>query len=465
MAVNNEQIAEQVLEAVGGKENVVTVAHCMTRLRFTLKDMGLPNEEEIKKVKGVIGVVVSGGQFQVIIGQNVPKVYAALCAIGHFQVKEGIDENIDAPKEKLTLKGVGTNILNFLSGSMVPLIPILMAAAMFKTVEMLIGPNMLGLVTAKSDLYILLEFLYNAGFYFMPVYLGYTSAKKIGATPVLGMYMGGILIAPKLLELVTAGKPFTVFGIPCSLHNYSQTVFPILLSVVVLYFVEKLLKKIIPDVLSTVFVPFLTMVIMAPISLCALAPLGSFLGDYLGIALTAFGEHGGFIAIAVVAALWEFLVMTGMHTALLMPVFAQLMAGNYDNFVLVASLTATFATYGMALGGSLRIKNKDEKSLSIGYFISGFLGGVTEPALYGLGFKYKRPFIGLMAGGILGGAYAGLMHVQVCSLGAANFLAVLRYVNAGTSNFVNAIIGLSIAFVSAAVATYLFGFTKEDLKA
>ena len=159
MAVNNERIAEQVLAAVGGKENISSVTHCMTRLRFNLKDMGLPDQEQIKKIPGVLGVVIAGGQFQVIIGQNVPKVYAALCAMGGLQVQEAIPENLDAPKEKLTPKRLGGIIMNYLAGSMTPLIPILMAAGMFKTVTTICGPTMLNILSEQSNLYILLDFL------------------------------------------------------------------------------------------------------------------------------------------------------------------------------------------------------------------------------------------------------------------------------------------------------------------
>lgn len=214
MAVNNERIAEQVLAAVGGKENISSVTHCMTRLRFNLKDMGLPDQEQIKKIPGVLGVVIAGGQFQVIIGQNVPKVYAALCAMGGLQVQEAIPENLDAPKEKLTPKRLGGIIMNYLAGSMTPLIPILMAAGMFKTVTTICGPTMLNILSEQSNLYILLDFLYDAGFYFLPVYIGYTAAKDrrfAGA----GAYLGGILIAPDLLAMVSAGATFSILASLC----------------------------------------------------------------------------------------------------------------------------------------------------------------------------------------------------------------------------------------------------------
>ncbi len=201
MAVNNEQIAKEVLAAVGGKDNVSNVAHCMTRLRFTLKDNGLPNLEEIKKIKGVLGVQISGGQFQVIIGQNVNKVYEHVCKLSDFEAQKTVEENLDAPKEKLTVKTALSKAMNILSGSITPLIPIMLVAGMFKMIVAVFGPTMLGVLSEGSDLYTLFTFIGDAGFYFMPVFLGYTSAKKMGATPVLGMLLGAILIHPTFLGM------------------------------------------------------------------------------------------------------------------------------------------------------------------------------------------------------------------------------------------------------------------------
>ncbi|MGN0974455.1 MAG: PTS transporter subunit EIIC [Gemmiger sp.] len=464
MANTNEQIAEKVLQAVGGKENVTFVTHCITRLRFNLKDMSLPDQEQIKKINGVLGVVVSGGQFQVIIGQNVPKVYAALCQIGGFQKQEAVDENLDAPKEKLTLKKAGSNILNYLAGSMTPLIPAMMAGAMFKTVQVVVGPDMLGLVSAESNLYLLCSFMYSAFFYFLPIYLGYTAAKKLNINPVMGMFAAALLLVPDFMALADSGTAFTVYGIPCQVHNYSQSVLPVILTVWVMSYVYKFLTKVIPDILSTIFVPFLTMVIMAPIELCLLAPLGSMLGDIIGNGLLAFGNVGGFIAVAIVAALWEFLVMTGMHQVLIVFGITSMMTNGVDNFVLTAGGFATWAAFGMALGAFLRLRDKDEKALALGYFVSGILGGITEPVLYGIGFKYKRPFVAMAIGGFVGGLYGGLMHVGTYVMGATNFLAVLGYVGGGTTNMINGCIGALLAMCVSAALTYFFGFTEDDLK-
>ena len=471
---DNKKIAKDILKAVGGSKNVEIATHCMTRLRLNLKDESVIDEEKVKQIPGVIGFIRSGGQNQFIIGQNVDKVFEEFCKVGDIKgVEIDADLNEDGDlserktdkQEKLTVKKVCSNILNYLAGSLTPLIPLIIAAAMFKTVQVIIGPDMLGLVSEDSDLYTLFGFVYNAGFYFFPIYLGFTAAKKLGASTVLGMFMGGILIAPEFIALATSGESFTVYGIPCMTGDYSQTVLPIILSVWVMSYVERFFNKYIPTSLRTIFSPFLTMAVMVPVSLCALAPLGNFLGVYIGAGLVAFGGVGGFIAVAVIAALWEYLVMSGMHLILAVTMITVVMSQGYENVVAPAAFCATFAAFGMALGAAYRTRDKQERALSLGYFISGILGGVTEPALYGIGFKYKRPFIGMTIGAFLGGLYAGITHVGVYVVGATNVLSVLGFVGGGKANLVNGIIAMSISLVASAVATYIIGFSgKKNVK-
>ncbi len=458
---NNKQIAENVLKAVGGKSNVTHVTHCMTRLRFNLKDESIPKDEEVKKISGVIGVVRAGGQYQIIIGQNVPKVYAGVCELTGLAAQDAISENLDAPKEKLTPKTVGMNILNYMSGSMTPLIPVMLAAAMFKTMQVLLG-DMLGLVSVEGNFYLLCTMLYNAFFYFLPIYLGSTAAKKLGASQPLGMMCAAMLLVPEFVQLAEEGASFTVYGIPAPVNSYAQTVLPIMLAVFAMSYVERFFKKIVPDVLSTIFTPFLTMVVMVPLTFCLLAPIGFWCGDLIGAGLIAFGNFGGFLAVAIVAGLWEFLVMTGMHQVLIVFGITTLMQTGCDKFVLTAGGYATWAAFGMALGAFLRIREKEEKTMALGYFISGILGGVTEPVLYGIGFKYKRPFIALIIGGFCGGLYAGITGVGTYVMGATNFLSLMAYVNGGLSNIINGCIAAAISVAVTAVLTYLIGFDKND---
>jgi PTS system beta-glucosides-specific IIC component len=451
----NEEIAKSIIDIVGGKDNISYATHCITRLRLNLNNRDSADVEQLKNVEGVLTVVENGGQIQIVIGQNVGKVYSEFVAQTGLEAQASIEENLDdAPKEKLTPQKIGSNILNYLSGSLIQLIPVLIGAAMFKTVLVVVGPDLLGWVKPEDDLYILFDFIYNAGFYFLPIYLGYACANKLGVTPILGMFMGGVLIAPGFLAIVEAGTPFTIYGIPIMVNNYTQSVLPILLSVWIMSYVEKFFKKIMPDMLTTVFTPFLTVAVMVPVSFVALAPLGSFLGnDVISPALLGLGDVAGFLAVALIAAFWPYIVISGMHQVLIVTAITIIMEQGSEGIVLVGGGCAQWAVFGMALGAFIVTKDRQEKALDMGYFASGILGGITEPTLFGVGFKYKTPFIAMSIGGALGGLYAGLTGVKTYVFGATNFLAIIGYVGGGTENLVNGIIASVLSMVVAAVGT------------
>lgn len=462
-----EKTGQAVLTAVGGAANVTSVTHCMTRLRFNLKDASVPNDDQVREIKGVIGVARAGGQYQVIIGQTVDKVYDAVCAAGDLTRNTPINENLDAnqPKEKLTWKSAGSLILNKLAGCLTPLIPMLIAASMFKMFAAVFGPSMLNLISANSDLYKVFAFVGDAGFYFFPVVLGYTASKQFGTSAIVSMFLGAIMIDPNLIKIVTAGKAFSVFGIPMSLVNYSSTVIPIILSVWIMSYVERFFKRYISEALSTILVPTLTIMVMVPVSLCLLGPAGNFIGNYICEGILAFGKMGGvpsIIAIAVIGALWEILVMTGMHLLMIttmMMIFAQ---SGHENFVTLGAVAASLSVAGMCLGTALRLKDKDQRTLAWGYLVASLIGGVTEPGLYGIAVRYKRPFIGMMIGGFCGALYAGITHITAyVMVPVANFLALTGYVGGNSVNIINGVLSGVVAFTAAAVATYLIGVESK----
>lgn len=464
MSKKNEKIALDVLNAIGGKENISYVTHCITRLRFNLKDKSIPDSDEISSLDGVIGVNVSGDQYQVIIGQNVTEVYDYLCQHAGIQKEELINENLDECKEKLNIKNAFSKTLDYMSGAMAPLLPIMTGAALFKTLQTLLGSDMLGIISAQSDFYLLCGFVYSAFFYFLPILLGYTASKRVGLNPIVGAVVGACLLVPDFVALASAeGASFSVYGIPAKLVSYGQTVIPILMIIPVTKIVYNFFNRIIPELFKILLVNFLTLLVMLPIIYCVLGPLGAYAGDLIANGLFTFGENGGFIAIAVIAATWEFIVMTGMHQALMPIVIATFMTNGVDKGVLVGSAVATFACYGMALGAFARIREKQEKSAALGYFVTGILGGVTEPTIYGIGIKYKRPFIGLIIGASIGGLYAGLTGVgQYVMVSASNFLSLLGFVGGNSSNFINAVVSCIIALIVTAIATYLIGFNKNE---
>lgn len=463
MSKQIKEMARQIIQDIGGSGNVVSITHCMTRLRFNLKDMSIPQDETIKQIAGVLGVARSGGQYQIIIGQTVNEVYDAVVAAGNLNQSAPVNEQIteDLGTKKWTWKSVGNTILNKIAGSLTPLIPMLIAASMFKMLVAVLGPTMLNVISVKSDLYQLFSLVGDAGFYFFPVAIGYTAAKQFAASPILGIFLGAIMLDPGLVKIVAAGKPFTVYGIPMHLTNYGSTVVPILLSVWIMSYVERFFNQKIPASLRTIFAPTLTIAVMLPLSLCVLGPLGGFLGEYVSKAIISFGQLGGIAAIigvGLIGALWEILVMTGMHLVLISAMITIVAQTGHDNFIMLGSIAASMAVAGMSLGASLRIKDKQEKSLAFSYFIANFIGGVTEPGLYGLAIKYRRPFLGMMIGGFAGGIYAAITHVSAyVVVPVANFMCLSGYVGGSTANLINGVISGAIALIVAAIATYMIG--------
>lgn len=455
MATNNKKIAENVLEAVGGKNNVTSAAHCMTRLRLILKDESIPNDEAVKKISGVLGVARSGGQYQIIIGTNVDKVCDEFCALTGMNKGTDVDEDLGDVKKKVTLKRIGLGIMDVLSGSLNPVIPVMLAASIFKALVAVLGPDMLGILSAESHLFTLFTFVGDAGFYFFPVLLGYTCAKKVGASPVMGIFLGGIMLHPTFMAMVDSGQTFSVYGIPCSVQNYASTLIPIVMSVWVMSKVEAFLKKHVPDNVKILVVPTLTTAIMLPIALCVLGPLGSFLGKYICNAILAFGNVAGFLGVALIAASWEFLVMTGMHHIMIAQMVMVFMSQGSEAIVSVGACLAGYGVMGMCLGMFFVLKDKEQKGLSMSYFVATLVGGVTEPGLYGVGMRWTKPFVGMAIGGFVGGLYAGLIGVTSYALvPVANFLGLTAFAGGSASNFINGIIAAVITTVVSAIATY-----------
>lgn len=466
---DNKKIAADVLGALGGKDNITFAAHCMTRLRFNLKDMELPDIDAIKKINGVIGAQISGGQFQVIIGQNVPKVYDELIKMSGLAKQESIDENLDAngAKTPLTPAAVGNAVLNYLSGSMVPMIPLLLASGMFKTIAVVLGPTMLNLIADTSDLYVLLNMLYNVTFYFIPIFLGFTAAKNNGATPMYGAFMGGVLIEPTFMQMATEGNAFSVYGIPCVPANYAQTVIPILLTVALMSVFEKFLRKHMPDSLTTVFTPLLTLALTVPFALCLLAPLGSWCGNGLAAIFEFLGAEGGIVAIiggGVLAALWLPMVITGMHVAVIMIAIANFMSTGSDGFILVATTISLWAVYGVEIATWLKLRNKEEKSQCAGYLVAQLVGGVGEPFIYGMLFRYRKLFVACMTGSFVAGAVALALHVNAYLAAAANVLNIMVFAGGGNENLIGAVIAAVAGFVVSFAVAWFFGFSEDELE-
>lgn len=461
---NYKALAETVVELVGGRDNVQTVLHCQTRLRFNLKDNGLARIDELKKTKGVLGVVQAGVQLQVVIGTMVADVYDEVCAVIGVQAQKPVEEDAaPASKEPFSFKRLGSGILDALSGSLGPVIPVITACAFFKMLTSLLGPDMLKLLSAESDVYTLLTFVGDAGFYFFPVIIGYSAAKKFNVLPVLGILLGCIMMHPTFVGMAAAGTPFSVFGLPCMVQSYGSTILPIIMSVWVMSYVEKFFNRVIPGAIRSVFAPAFTILVMLPVTLCVLGPAGAFLGNYVVGALLGLQNIAGFIGMAVIAALYPLLVMTGMHMVLISALFQVFAAQGFDGFAGPALTFASFSVMGVCIGAALRLRNKEQKALAAGFAVTAIVAGTSEPCLYGICTRYKRPFIGLVAGGFAGGLYGGITGVISANLvPSTNFLSALAFTGASAGNLINGLIGCGIAVAVAAAVTFLFGFEKDE---
>lgn len=355
--------------------------------------------------------------------------------------------------------------MDVLASCLMPLIPMLIAASLFKTIAAIIGPDMLGLVDAKDDLYVLFSFVGDAGFYFFPIMIGYTASKRFGCNPILGMFLGAIMLHPTFVALAQGEEAFTVYGIPCHVQNYSSSIIPILLSVFVFSYIERFFNKNIPEALSAVFAPTLAVAVMLPIMLCVLGPIGSIVGEYISTGLITLGDMGGImtiLAMMLIAALWEYIVMAGMHWLFITTIFMIIAEKGVESVVAPSVLLAAFTVGGMCLGATMRLHGKEQKALGISYLIAQMVGGVTEPGLYGIGVRYKRPFIGMMAGGLAAGLFAAIVGLKVYNfLPVASFLALLGFIGPDMMNMVFAIIGAVLAFVVSAAVTYLLGVDES----
>ena len=437
--------SEELLEKLKGKDGIEAAEETPAGILITLKSdepVDIGEDENIERV------VQDGTKLELIYRETGKEAAAGFLKLWNA-------------KEKLTFRLVLKKIMDVLAGSLVPLMPMLMAAAMFKTLASVLGPDMLKVLSADSDLYTLLTFVGDAGFYFFPVAVGYTSAKVLGVTPILGLFLGGILIHPTFMDLAVNETPFTVYGFPITPLNYSSTILPIILSVACMKYIELAMKKVVPEALKDVFVPFLTVAIVLPLSLCILAPAGSVIGEALCNGLISLGSRGGIVTVLTIALLgtfWEFIIMSGMHWLFISSIFVVLASAGQEAIITPMCAATAFATGGMAVGMALCTKNAKERSSCISCALAQIIGGVTEPALYGVGFKYRKPFIGLMAGCFAGSLYAGITGVIGYNfIPSAIFLCFLNYVGGTTLNLLHSIISAVIGFVVAAAVTYVIG--------
>lgn len=445
---DNKKLASAILEKVGGKENIEFLVHCMTRLRFNLKDQSLANQKEIEEIPGVLGTMIQSGQFQVIIGETVPDVYEELCKLAGIAQQQAIDENLDGNVEKKKF-GAGL-IFEVISGVFAPVVTAFAGAGVLKGLLTLFTNY--GWMANDTGVYLVLNAAADSVFYFLPFILAYTSAKKFKTNEVMALIIAGIYMYPTVLA--GAGTQISFLGINFYLVKYASSVLPIIISVWLMSYVYRWISKVTPSFLRVVVVPIVTLLVMAPLSLIVIGPIGYNVGIYVGKLFEWLFAVAPWLGGLVDGATRPLVVFTGTHMMLSPVMINNIETLGYDMLGPVHCV-ATMAAAGMCFGAFLKAKKESNKTAIFSSFISGFIG-VTEPALYGVAFRFKKPLIALMIGGGVSGAFVAMMGAKAISFAMPSIISLPVY----TGSIPTMLIGLLIAFVLTAVLTYVFGFDE-----
>ena len=455
MSKKYQKLASEILAQVGGQENVSALTHCMTRLRFTLKDESKADTNVVRNIEGVTGCVSQGGQFQVIIGTHVEEVYEEIAPIGGESSNDDNNNSQDG-------KGAVSKILDTIAGCFTPVIGALAGAGMVKAMLSLL--SVLGWIDTSGQTYTILNTIGDSVFYFLPFILAVSSAKKFKTNPYIAMAMAGVLLHPNISALKDAGEAVHFLGIPVVLASYSSSVIPILLIVWLQSYIEKFVKKITPNMIKIFFVPMVVMLICAPVGLIAFGPLGTIIGDVLASFLTWLESYGSWIVPTLIGCLCPLLVMTGMHYSLIPIRYAQMGMLGYESFLMPAMLVSNVCQGAASLAVGIKAKNKDLKTVATS---SGFtaLLGITEPALYGVNMKLKTPLYSTMIGGAVGGFYVGLMGVRNYASGGTSLLGLPTFIGENTMHsIIHESIGIAIGFAVTFIVAMIIGIKENEEK-
>ena len=454
------QTAQTILDLVGGVENINNVGHCATRLRFNLKDEDKADTDALKKTPGVVGVVQAGGQYQVVIGNEVKDVYAELTRLA--PVGGAASTDTDAVEDDT--KSLPAKVLDMIAGSFFPIVPAIAGAGMLKAVLTIL--SFTGIVANTSSTYQILNLMSDAVFYFLPVILAASAATKFRVNMFVAMSIGACLIHPTFINLVStakeAGAGLDLFGLPVSLVSYSSSVIPIMFAVWFQSFVEPFVDKHIPKVLRIFLTPLLTLAIVGIATFVVLGPLGSWVGQGLSVVFNFLDVNVPWLVPTLVGALTPLLVMTGMHYALISLGITQLTSLGYDTIAGIGMMVSNIAQGGASLAVAVRAKNVDLKALATSCGISAVCG-ITEPAMYGISLPYRKPLIAAMAGGGVAGLFLGIMGVvRYSQVSPGLFMLPALIGGDSMMNLVWGIVGCVIAFAVAFAVSFVLGVDEDQ---
>lgn len=446
---------EEIYRAVGGAENIVSLTHCVTRLRFKLKDERKVDDDQVKNIPGVMGVNHQSGQYQVIIGNAVSDYYNEIVKLGNFSTGE--DENNATEKGSLF-----DRFANFISSCMSPLIPALIGGGMIKVILIIL--TTLDFLSTNSQTYTILNAFGDAPFYFLPVELAYTASKYFKVNTMLAVSLAGIMIHPSFIGLVDAHKPIFLMGLPVTAASYSSSVIPILLVVWVMKYVEGGVDKLCPASLKSILKPLVELFVMAVLALVVIGPIGTYAGDILSALILFIQAKVSWLAMALMAAFMPLIVMTGMHWAFA-PIFLAASIAHPDSLILPAMLVANVGQGAAALAVAIKSKNKNTKQVATAASISALLAGVTEPALYGVTLKYKKPLYAAMVSGGIVGVFIGIIKLKAYAFAVPAFIALPQFINdANKLNFTYAVIAAVSSLVLTFILAYIIGFDESTSK-
>lgn len=476
MASRYDGLARIIIQNVGGKSNIISVAHCITRLRFKLKDESKANKEVLESTDGVIKVMQAGGQYQVVIGNQVNDVYDAVLEVGHLAAAGAVDEEGNAVEETSGggKKSPVSLLIDVISSTLQPTLGVMAATGIIKGLLALF--DFLGLIPAASGTYQVWYAVADGFFYFMPIVLGYTAAKKFKVNEFIGMAIGIALCYPAMvnstagtvLGTVFTGTAFemsyylTFFGIPVIMpaSGYTSSVVPIILAVAIAAPLEHWLKKVVPDVIKLFVVPFVTLIVMVPLTYLVIGPIASILCSILSLffnAIYSIPVVGGLIGGVLIGAFWQVLVIFGLHWSLVPLAMINYSLLGYD-FILSPYFCVSFAQTFVVLAIVLKTKDEKLKKIAIPAFISGIFG-VTEPAIYGVTLPKKTPFIYSCIAGAIGGAFTGLMRTRSYSIGGLGLFGLPSFIDTtgvmGLTNMIYILIAILIASVAGFAMTYV----------
>lgn len=454
--------AEDIITYCGGVSNISSVTHCATRLRLFIMDKQQVRLDEIKKLKGVLGTVYSGDELQIVLGKNLIPVYDESVKIfegasSEKKVEKCQNQTDEKNTPKNVVKGLGERLIGFVSAAVTPMIPGLVAGGMLKTFLLLI--TLAYAPFGETQAYTLLSYVADVPFYFMPIFVAYGAAKKLGGTPIFAMVAVAGLVYPDFLTLINGDAAVSIFSITVTPVKYASTLLPALLISACAYYCEKLLVKILPGIVRPILLGVGTIAITYMLGITFLGPLGYITGTYVASVFLWAAENLGPVAVGLLAGCMPFLVMTGMHHAVTPFMVQAISDPGYDPMFRPAYLLHNMAEGGACLGVALRAKKKSLKAECFSLAFGCIVAGVTEPAIYGVNLPLKKPMIGVVAGAASGGFVAGLLGATAYVYGYSTILAIPIF----QQTIMAIVIAIIVAIVVAAAVTFVLGFNEEDI--